>query len=380
MGENTFLHVLSMEDVLKDAPSNELPSANNIKTYYDRYIELNRKFSEYPVEMGAMKSAIEQWKDHLSNELQRVCKIDNETERNENLHKLLDEDTILFLNKHDSSHISKVKEKALDLLKCFTHSTPGCYETFLLLCAITVHDIGNLLGRTNHEKRIKDMLKSACVNIIDDSIEIVSISRIAGVHGGRIRNNKDTLSFLQNRTMVNNLEIREQLLAAVLRFADELADDATRANYPAIESGILGPASEIYHIYSSKLHTVKLQQNPVTGAWEVLLLFDIDEETAKKQFQKIGKKIYLLDEIYEKTIKMEKERRYCMRYLRPYCSIEKINVEITVEHADNVFEQDKIKYTLEEKGYPSDPFNSIKDVDSSIITGEEMAAKLSSVD
>jgi len=365
-----------MEDILKGASSQDLPPANDIKSYYDRYIELNRKFSNYSVEMGAMKNEIEQWKSNLSQSLEEINEIDDKDERSKKIQQILNEDVIIFLNKHSSEHIYKVKEKALDLLKCFTYREPSYYETFLLLCSISVHDIGNLLGRANHEKRIIDMLKASCENIIDDTVEIVLISRIAGVHGGRINDNKDTLSFLQSSTVINNLEVREKLLAAILRFADELADDTTRANRPAMESGILGPASEIYHVYSSKLHTVKLQQNPVTSAWEVLLLFDIDEETAKKQFQKIEKKVYLLDEIYDRTIKMEKERRYCMRYLRPYCNIEKINVEITIEHADNIFEPDRIKYTLEEKGYPDDPFKSIKDVDSGIMTGAEMAAKL----
>ena len=376
MSDNLFSDVLLMEDILKGASSQDLPPANDIKSYYDRYIELNRKFSNYSVEMGAMKNEIEQWKSNLSQSLEEINEIDDKDERSKKIQQILNEDVIIFLNKHSSEHIYKVKEKALDLLKCFTYREPSYYETFLLLCSISVHDIGNLLGRANHEKRIIDMLKASCENIIDDTVEIVLISRIAGVHGGRINDNKDTLSFLQSSTVINNLEVREKLLAAILRFADELADDTTRANRPAMESGILGPASEIYHVYSSKLHTVKLQQNPVTSAWEVLLLFDIDEETAKKQFQKIEKKVYLLDEIYDRTIKMEKERRYCMRYLRPYCNIEKINVEITIEHADNIFEPDRIKYTLEEKGYPDDPFKSIKDVDSGIMTGAEMAAKL----
>ena len=66
--------------------------------------------------------------------------------------------------------------------------------------------------------------------------------------------------------------------------------------------------------------------------------------------------------------------------LRPYCSIERINVEITIEHAENVFEQEKINYTLEEKGYPELSLKSIKDLDGTILTGQEMAAKLERVD
>ena len=274
------------------------------------------------------------------------------------------------------NNIIKVREKALDILKCFNRDWPSFYEIFFLLCSISVHDVGNLFGRANHEKRISSLIDLACNNIIDDSIERRVISQIAGVHGGSINGNKDTISILKENDTINNFKIREQMLASVLRFADELADDNTRANYPALESGILGETSEIYHVYSSKLHTVKLHQNPVTHAWEVVLKFEFDEETAKKQFKKGSKRVYLLDEIYQRTIKMEQERMYCMRFLRIYCSIERINVEIAIDSNDDVFNQETIKYTLHEKGYPDTQYTTIKDVNKEILTGEEMAIKL----
>jgi hypothetical protein len=85
-------------------------------------------------------------------------------------------------------------------------------------------------------------------------------------------------------------------------------------------------------------------------------------------------KRYLVDEIYARTIKMERERRYCIRYLRPYCSLERIVVEIVI--TKDVFDEERISYTLEEKGYPVAPFSSIKDVSTDILSGEELVAKL----
>lgn len=245
------------------------------------------------------------------------------------------------------------------------------------MCAVSAHDVGNLYGRANHENKIYQMIDEACKNVIDDSIEIRIVSRIAGVHSGKITGRKDTISFLKNTDTINNFEVREKMLAAVLRFADELADDSTRQNDVALSEGILGFASEIFHIYSSKLHTVKLKQNPVNKSWDVKLVYAMDDETAKQKYFKGKNKVYLLDEIYERTIKMERERRYCMRFLRPFCAIEGIDVEITIEYTGDIFSQESITYRLEEKGYPDTPYASIKDVDSSIATGEEMADKLS---
>lgn len=376
MTDNPFPTASSLTEILERGQAVDFPAANGKKAYTDRFKELDRYFSEFPVEMGAMKSEVEQWKKNLVSQLEEAAKTEDEAERIQKINNILSEDKIIFLNKHGPDHICKVREKAFEILKCFTHDVPSFYEVFLLLCSISVHDVGNLFGRANHEKRIPTLLDSACANIIDDTVERRIIARIAGVHGGRINDSKDTISVLNGTDTINNMRVREQMLASVLRFADELADDSSRAVYPALDSGILGAASEIFHVYSSKLHTVRLQQNPVTAAWEVVLKFEMDEETAKKQFSKGTNKIYLLDEIYERTIKMERERRYCMRFLRLYCSIESINVEITIENEESVFEQETIKYVLKENGYPDSPYGLIKEVDRNILTGAEMAEKL----
>ena len=60
----------------------------------------------------------------------------------------------------------------------------------------------------------------------------------------------------------------------------------------------------------------------------------------------------MLDEIYERTLKMHRERSYCMRFLRPEISIDRIDVEIKVYSKDYGRELAKIPYRLEESGYP----------------------------
>ena len=367
----------SLINVLEKGKADDFPSTNGKNTHLKRYEELDAYFSEFPVETGAMKSEIGKWKEELGVQLEKIAKIENEAERIRKVQELLSEDKVIFLNKHGKDHTNKVCEKAFEIIKCFTHNKPSYYEVYFLLCAISVHDVGNFYGRENHEKRIYNMLNSDCSNILVDAVERRIISRIAGAHGGYINNNKDTISFLKRTDMINNMEVREQLLAAVLRFADELADDSSRAIDPALKSGILGKASEIFHVYSSKLHTVILRQNPVTAAWNVVLRYEFDEDTAKEQFSKGNTKKYLLDEIYDRTIKMDQERRYCMRFFGTYCSIESIDVEITIVNKGNAFKTKTISYILQEKGYPDHPYSTIKDVDDRIPTGDEMVIELS---
>lgn len=366
-----------LDELLNIGGSDEYPSTFGRKPHIERYKELANKFANYPVEMGAMQETIKTWIAAVQEKTKEINSIDDIKEREKEFNKLFEDDPIIFLNRHDASHTKKVMEKALEIIKCFRNIRFSCYEIYFLLCAIVVHDIGNIYGRTGHEKKIAEILNSECASIIPDSIERRVISRIAGVHGGKIYGSSDTISVLNETYTVNGFDIKEQLLAAILRFADELADDASRANYDAMDSGIIGEASEIYHVYSEKLHTVSLRQNKVTNAFEVFLAYQFDASIAKKLYGKAGQKRYLIDEIYARTIKMERERRYCIRYLRPYCSLERINVQIVI--TKDVFDEEKISYTLEEKGYPIIPFSSIKDVRNDILSGEELAAKLEGV-
>lgn len=369
-----ILNCNSLDELLDSGSADEYPDTFGRKTHIERYRELAKKFAQFPVEMGAMQAAIKEWMDEIQEKSKDINKNENKEDRDREINKLFEDDPIIFLNRHDVSHTKKVMDRALELIKCFNRIDFSCYEIYFLLCAIVVHDVGNIYGRAGHEKKLAEILNNQCDNIIPDAIERRVISRIAGVHGGKIKGSSDTISVLNKTNTVNGFEIKEQLLAAILRFADELADDATRADYDALDNGIIGPASQIYHIYSEKLHTVALQKNKVTNAYEVYLAYQFDSNVAKTLYGKAGHQRYLVDEIYARTIKMERERRYCIRYLRSYCSLERIVVEIVI--TKDVFDEERISYTLEEKGYPVAPFSSIKDVSTDILSGEELVAKL----
>lgn len=225
-------------------------------------------------------------------------------------------------------------------------------------------------------KNIKALLDSECTDILPDSIERRVIARIARAHGGSISGNSDTISNLRESETINNRNVRERLLAAILRFADELADDSSRANHAALRNKIIKEASEIYHVYSTALHTVELRKNEINHSYEVVLAYEFDSNIAATRYGKAGHQKFLVDEIYERTLKMERERRYCIRYLRPYCPLERIKVQITITNANDEFLSYPITYTLEESGYPSTPFATIKDVDCNIKTGTELLDEL----
>jgi hypothetical protein len=270
---------------------------------------------------------------------------------------------LVYLNAHGAGHVEKVIGKAFELLK-----QTGCaitaYEGYLLLCAIQFHDVGNIFGRDRHEQKCRTIMDQACRQIIKDTAERNAISHISMVHGGCWGTSLDTIgSLLPERTLFG-APVRMQLLAAVLRFADELADDSSRADRAAMDNNLIPAEGLIYHRYSESLHTVDVKPNSIE------LSYEFESSLAFKTLKKGGKSKFLLDEIYSRTLKMERERRYCMRFLRPHMSIDQIKAEIVIQSAHNGLETDKITYTLQETGYPGKP-DDVKEFGKELRTGQE---------
>lgn len=371
-----FTDIHSLEEIINNAPSENFPNAMG-KSHATRYTELKNKFTQgYDVELGAMATGIEEWIRATEAKIASINEKTDKSERALDLANIFASDPIIFLNRHDASHIAMVQEKALQLIRCFKGIELTPYEIYILLCASVVHDIGNITGRQSHERKIKQILDTECSSILPDSLERRVISRIARAHGGGA---VDSISNLEEDFALNGFSIRERILAAILRFADELADDYTRANYSGLHSAVISEASKIYHIYSSCLHTVNILPNAVNGSYEIFLAYSFDTDIACTQFGAIGSQRFLLDEIYSRTFKMERERRYCIRYLRPYCQLERIKVRITITDAKDEFKTYPINYSLEEKGYPSTPYISIVEADQDLHTGDQWYAKLSKV-
>ena len=167
-----------------------------------------------------------------------------------------------LLNDHGVEHVQMVIQRAGQLIKPKEYEnqpqlTP--YEIFLLLCAIHVHDVGNIKGRKEHEKTNVGIANELKPFLDDNAFEIDAFRRIAEAHGGKLNGSKDKLSKLQVREAVNSQHVRFRALAAILKFADELADDRTRGNRRLLEAGELPKGSEIYHKYSLSISSQIIQ-------------------------------------------------------------------------------------------------------------------------
>jgi len=251
------------------------------------------------------------------------------------------------LTMHDSEHVGRVRQVASNLISQSDIIDLTPFELTLLLIAVYLHDIGNVLGRAGHERQIHRALTSAGTSLTIDQVEYATAKQIAGVHGGTVAGSKDTISTLPERTAVSGEHVRPRLLAAILRLADELADDPARANRVQLNAGTLPPGSVIYHVVAAGLHS----QMPDVATREITLKFTFsDPSLFKKKLGKGSGQVHLLNEIFDRSMKVFNEARYCSRFMRPYLEFERVKVDIMI-HDDELVPLHDVIYTIAEHGY-----------------------------
>jgi len=202
MIDETIKKAIKLEDCLSKGSNNDFPSNHPEKSYLERYKEMESKFNEYPVELGALVAGVEKWLTDAKEKMEKVIKAGNSDLKHTDIKKIFDGDPIVFLNRHDGKHTQKVQERVLMLLQHFEPCVLNYYELFLLMCATVVHDVGNIFGRSEHEKDIKRVLDAQCADILPDSVERRIIARVARAHGGLIGESQDTISVLQEEALV----------------------------------------------------------------------------------------------------------------------------------------------------------------------------------
>lgn len=261
-----------------------------------------------------------------------------------------------YLTAHGADHIRTVLARAQDLVTgAFGNLVLQPYELHLMVMAVLFHDLGNAAGREGHERKHAEIMGRLGLIAGTESVERRTIRQIAAAHGGSRLNNKDTLSTLDRRTTILHQQIRPRVIAAIVRFADELADDFSRAsaflNFETTGMGV-PQESEVYHQYAKSLHSVTIDRRDRY----VLLRFAFHESLARALLGKGAGKVYLFDEIHERTLKVHRERIYCARFWEAQVPLEAIRVEIEVDQDDSSLDPlIKTTYTLSESGYPTDP-------------------------
>ncbi|WP_321313665.1 hypothetical protein [Halarcobacter sp.] len=219
------------------------------------------------------------------------------------------------------------KEKAFDLLSNEEKRVfffQNSLELFILLCSIRVHDIGLIINREDHSTNILytlNILKIMKIKIA--SLRL--ISEIASAHtGNSLTGTKDTIKDLEKITQIDSKYIRPQMLAAIVRFSDELEEGEHRTNLSQLKFENIQKENIVFHKYSLSMSNLSISHEDST----LNLTFEISENENEIYIKPSGDKVTLLEEIYNRLQKLEVERKYFQRFMCNSFNIEKINVKI----------------------------------------------------
>lgn len=218
------------------------------------------------------------------------------------------------------------KEKEIHKLSCTDKMTfffLNPMELFVLLCSIRVHDIALLIDRENHSSNVIYTISILNIDLVPSIKQI--ISEISGAHTGKTNNNSnDKISELQKLTAIKSQKIRPQMLAAIVRFADELEEGYHRTSQSKLTTGKVEAKNIIFHKYSLSITDLSINHD----ANKISLTFEIDDSENEIYEKPNGDTVTLLEEIYHRLQKLEQERKYFHRFLCNSMSIEGIESRI----------------------------------------------------
>ena len=284
---------------------------------------------------------------------------------NDNVHPKVNEGAAAsgdgVLTDHGPEHVQMVIHNAYSLLKgnnnnmlndnhgnfdSSSHRRLNGYEIYILLLSIHFHDVGNIFGRNEHEKKIDEVMNKLGDKVPLDNAEKRMVRDIATSHGGFSvdnPNDMDTLKSLISHDRYSRLSVRHTLIASILRFADELADDNSRANRFAE----IGKQNILFHEYSKSLYPIEFKHNSI--AFE----YDIPHNLMIGKIYTSQGETYLYDEILRRLTKCMCELEYCRKFSDGLIFITTLNITINVLNKDSSYNcEEKIKFDLRLSGYP----------------------------
>lgn len=256
-----------------------------------------------------------------------------------------------LLTDHGVDHVNAVMHHAAEIIGKNAVFLSG-YEIYLLLIAIHFHDLGNIYGRKEHEEKIEKVMEELGEALELDNVEKEYVLAIAKVHGGYVDGDKDTIRYVNVDDVCNGIQVRSRMLAAILRFADEISDDFSRAVYSGIE---VPKQNEVFHCYSKVLEPVNIQGETIK------FHFRIPYKYTQERVGKGEEEVFLYDEILNRLTKCMRELEYCRTYANGFINISTLNVTIDILQKGSFHKRKKsLSFRLSLFGYPNEKVSNIE--------------------
>lgn len=222
------------------------------------------------------------------------------------------------LSDHSERHIDNVLNNAYKLIfneieaSKLSLSTLGItgLDLYFLCQACLFHDVGNFYGRDGHNQSISQVINKAFSDLFDGEHkrEKKLIAEAGKAHTGK--DGTDTLIELFNKSEhIQGDHIHYCAIAAIVRFADELAEGPQRTSAFMQSEGMIDEGAKIYHEYASCTH-IKID----SPNQRISIQYELNIETNIEADDSMEKIKNLLDMCYRRISKLDQERKYFNYY------------------------------------------------------------------
>jgi hypothetical protein len=327
------------------------------------------------ITIGALLSEYKQLHISATAEIERLTSSDPEFDLKKlEILQRLDPKHFIYLTHHGADHVDGVLDRLYSLLTVSVASSLSALEMFILLIATQVHDVGNIFGRVKHERLISDVADKLLQAHVKDAFLRSLIYKIAATHGGLHGGDKDTISLLQPADSYLGFTVRSKLLASLLRFADEISDDSTRADKLMVDENHINPSddSAIYHAYATSLNSVRVEMREDGQTIRLCMDHNVYDHNLLTEYTKDEGKIRLVDEIFERMKKLEFERIYCCKHFGFMIPLVELRFKIMIHSQQDLTKTEVLAYTFSDKGYPTHDIH----LDGNLITCAEIVDHL----
>jgi len=271
-------------------------------TYYSQKLTLFNHIYAH------IETMLPNFTDHSSGHINRIMKIYEKMLRN----------NILYLDQsRDYEMFSPQKEEIFNF-----------YEVYLLLCATIWHDVGNIIARENHEKRIEQVVEKLKLFFVDDDIKKYALA-IAEAHRGEnsiARNIPYDVDY-------NGEEMNLRFLAAVLKLADELEEGEVRVDKTYYEARKADIAEDQKLHWNISRCIKRIDPKPNDQTIEIRAQLEDENACFKKYLKKIGnveKPVAFIDELIYRIDKINETRKYYMQFITKTIHFNRIDFKLKI--------------------------------------------------
>ena len=210
------------------------------------------------------------------------------------------------LSDHGITHVLNVQKNAIRLLSDDGRiKNLSGIEMYCLGMFILFHDVGNVLGREDHHNKVAEVFDDIRGNegsVLHEKMLVVKATR---AHTGTAQDGSyDTLKEVAEIDHLEEEPVQLRQLAAILRFADELAEGPQRTSEFMRKKNLYGSDSKKFHDYASSTNILIDRRNSrIVITYNIKI--DVNRPDELRNF---------LSFIFQRIQKLNQERQYARYY------------------------------------------------------------------